>query len=203
MPQFEFDEYEKKFVEQKSINAGEDAAPFQKAVIQAIIELWQDAWQKNPKLVNIIFYPNFLEQLIFWASRTTYFYEGISTLYRLSKEPNPILDSRIVCSMILPILPQELDGPVKEATLVLGYLKRITNGKNIIWSDYSTSLNKDGTRTKLMLGCAINEARDVFKSPSPLYDLIDGFDPQDHSIRAPDIRNCISHSNWIFIPRDK
>jgi hypothetical protein len=183
-------------------NAGEAAAPFQKEVIQAIIELWQDAWKKNPNLVDSILTTSFWDKLIFWGQRSIYYYEGISFLYQYSKNPDAKLNNHEVCAMILLTLPQEMEGPVKEAFLLIGYLKRICDGGNRTWEDYST-FTKDGHRMKKMLGGAINEARDVLQPDTPLFELIDSFDPKDHSIRGPALRNSIAHSNWIFVPGNK
>jgi hypothetical protein len=79
----------------------------------------------------------------------------------------------------------------------------ICDGKIITWEEYSKILRNDGSRTKKMLSNSINEARAVFQPGTPLFELIDGFDPKDHDIRVPVIRNSIAHSNWIFVPSDK
>lgn len=184
------DNYEKKLIDEKTNNANDPA--FQKGVITSMVELWEDAVSANLTLVNELLKGDFTRRLADWVERSFIYQNFYAFLDQRLVAGDKIFDRKTISHLVVPLLLQELEGPVKWSVLSVGFLQRLRIGKRKSWQNYH---RVSSGRVKY-LSEAINETKDVLPKKSPLYEVVDGLEPPDHDVRSNLVRRAIAHSDF-------
>jgi hypothetical protein len=195
----ELDDYERKFIAKKT-----EASPDAEDIIVDVLKLFDNCIRKNLSRLKSCIQDVEIKKLVDFMDRSKVYEEFISFWSkRFFQEIDEFEFSKInFLHIFLPILLQEIEGPLKRQLLMVNFLLEICKGSDVDWSEYIFKEGKGRKYPKFVRGI-VEKGFKLTEHYSEIRNIYFGLKAEENRNLLSLVRNCVAHSDYKVEETDK